>query len=178
MKRLVILGCFAVAAASANATIWGFSAPILDGAQEVPPTGSAAYGTASYNIDDSTWIISGSVTITGLSLTEVTGLHIHNAPMGVNGPIIFDVLANLGGTNQVGNVSNWFFTGILDDTPILRQQKLSEMIAGNAYFNAHTAANPDGEIRGQIICTTIPEPATIAVLGIGLASLLLLRRRR
>jgi len=175
--KLATLCCIMIAGASAHATIWGFAVPLIEESQEVPPTGSTAYGTASYTIDDLTWIISGSVTVTGIPLTGVTGMHIHNAPMGVNGPIIFNILANTVNSFQSGNVANWFFTGIVDDTPIFREQKLAEMVAGRTYINVHTPAFPGGEIRGQIDCV-VPEPGTVAALVIGLSMLSLLRRRK
>lgn len=45
---------------------------------------------------------------------------------------------------------------------------------GRAYFNLHTAANPPGEIRGNL--APVPEPASVVVVLSGLA-LLALRRR-
>lgn len=179
MRKTLLVGCLTLIAAASQAQgVWGFSAPLLDGTQEVPPNSSNAYGTASFNVHDFFWTISGSVTITGLSVQDVIGMHIHWAPVGVNGPIIFDILANTANTSQSGNVSNFFFTGMLEgDANLTREQKLSVMADGNSYINVHTPAFPGGEIRGQIECV-VPEPASFVAVGIGLGSLLLLRRRK
>ena len=59
--------------------------------QEKPPTTSTATGTATitnYNAVAKTFDI--SVTVDGLFPADVTGFHIHRAPVGVNGPIIID----------------------------------------------------------------------------------------
>lgn len=179
MRKSLLVGCLALVTAASHAqVVWGFSAPLLDGSQEVPPNSSIAYGTASFNVHDFFWTISGSVTITGLSVGQVLGMHIHHGAVGVNGPVIFDILANTAQSSQSGNVSNFFFTGTLQsDGNLTREQKLSVMAAGNSYINVHTAAFPGGEIRGQVDCV-VPEPASFAAVGLGLGSLLLLRRRK
>ena len=59
--------------------------------QENPPTTHPATGTATvsnYNIVTHTFDI--TVTVTGLLPADVTGFHIHQAVVGVNGPIIVD----------------------------------------------------------------------------------------
>lgn len=50
--------------------------------------------------------------------------------------------------------------------------------AHEAYVNIHTSTNPNGEIRGWLVAAPIPEPATWAMLGIGLAGLGFMSRRR
>ncbi len=63
---------------------------------------------------------------------------------------------------------------IVGSTVINEVQK-TDLLHDMWYINIHTAANPDGEIRGQVL-KVIPEPATIALFGLG--GLALLRRRR
>ena len=55
---------------------------------------------------------------------------------------------------------------------------LAAMDANQAYLNIHTAEYPNGEIRGFVVAAPIPEPATWGMLGIGLAGLAVMARRR
>lgn len=107
----------------------------LSGAQEFPPTSSAASGTGTLVIDPITRAASGSITISGMTATMA---HIHLAAPGVNGPIIVTL------ANTSGNV--W----AVPANTTLTAEQLKAYKQGNLYYNAHSTAFPGGEIRGQI----------------------------
>ncbi|HWQ13225.1 MAG TPA: CHRD domain-containing protein [Roseiflexaceae bacterium] len=64
-----------------------------------------------------------------------TGAHIHQAPPGEPGGVVFPLLA---GNPKVGTLT-------------LTVTQTADLIAGEYYVNIHTGANPGGEIRGQIL---------------------------
>ena len=105
----------------------------LAGDQEVPPVKSAGTGTGTIIIgaDRS---VSGSVTTTGIAGTAA---HIHEASTGKNGPVIIPLTKN-GDTYAVPAGAK------------LTDAQFASFQAGNLYVNAHTKANPDGEIRAQL----------------------------
>ena len=58
---------------------------------------------------------------------------------------------------------------------------LAVLQSGLAYVNVHTAANPGGEVRGQLLqvsVSAVPEPATLAMLLAGSGIIALAARRR
>jgi CHRD domain len=105
----------------------------LAGDQEVPPVKSAGTGTGTIIIgaDRS---VTGSVMTTGIAGTVA---HIHEAATGKNGPVIIPLTKN-GDTYAVPVGAK--FT----------DAQFASFQAGNLYVNVHTAANPGGEIRGQL----------------------------
>ncbi|MBS1706272.1 MAG: CHRD domain-containing protein [Armatimonadetes bacterium] len=178
MKKTLGVLALACVAGMSQAIVYGFAAPLINGAQQVPATNSQAYGSGSYNLDSTSMMVTGSVAITGLSSTQVTAMHIHLAPVGVNGPVIFDIMGNSAG---VVNLSNGFvmaFSAMLtSDSNFTAAQKLNAMVMGDTYINVHTASFPGGEIRGQVDCAMVPEPASLAAIGFGVIALVSRRRR-
>ena len=107
----------------------------LSGEQEVPPTASGALGTGTLSFDSTTRSIIGSITLDGMTASAA---HIHPAEVGSNGPIIVPLTETTPGTWSVPAGTT------------LTAAQASALTAGGLYFNAHSTANPTGEIRGQI----------------------------
>lgn len=117
----------------------------LSGSQEVPPVNTTATGTAdisvhqfkcpsvtsSYNCPT----MVGSVVVNGMTATAA---HVHMAAAGQNGPVIV--------TLEKTDVNVWSVptgTTLTDD-------QYRAWWDGKLYVNVHSAANPNGEIRGQL----------------------------
>jgi hypothetical protein len=170
MNRLIIslavLVVFLSVATQAEAKIIRFEAN-LTGAEEVPPTTSAATGLGIVMLDDQAMTITVDLSFQGLSAPAM-GAHIHEAPMGVNGTVEFPL--NLGAT--LGKTAGTIMTQTrpLTDGAADVQQFLN----GEYYFNIHSNDFTDGEIRGQI--NLVPEPSMWAAGGVGVL-LVGLRRR-
>jgi hypothetical protein len=108
----------------------------LAGTQEVPPVTTTATGSAEARYNPATSMLSWRVTYSGLS-GAVTGAHIH----GPAGPG-----QNAGVVVPFTNVATSPITGEARITP----EQLGQLSSGQWYVNLHTAANPNGEIRGQL----------------------------
>lgn len=128
----------------------GANSPGLTGAlgsdQEVPATSSTATGTATVaNYNPATETFDITVTVDGLAPADVTGFHIHRAPVGVNGPIIIDFVA----LGAVLTPTATGFTATLTGVALPSEQEAA-FLGGITYVNIHTAAFPNGAIRGQL----------------------------
>ena len=105
----------------------------LSGANEVPPVKTSASGSGTITIADD-GAVSGSVSSTGVAGTAA---HIHEGAAGANGPVIVPLTKD-GDTYKVPAGAK------------LTPAQLASFKAGNLYVNVHSAANPGGEIRGQL----------------------------
>ncbi|GAA4388148.1 hypothetical protein GCM10023186_34460 [Hymenobacter koreensis] len=119
----------------------------LEGAQEVPAVSTAARGVASFTFNNTRDTLFITAAFNGLS-GPITGAHVHDGARGVNGPVI----TNLGQFVRNNNRLQGFLTGADID-----RAKISKYLRGEYYINVHTAANPGGEIRGQIEIETDEE---------------------
>jgi hypothetical protein len=115
-----------------------FSA-MLNGAQEVQPVNTNARGVAGFQLSpgmDTLWVIAQ---VNGLS-SSITGAHIHEGEPGENGSVIQDLNMFRKGNKFYGMLTGSALDNLLD-----------KMFEGETYMNVHTANNPNGEIRGQIM---------------------------
>jgi hypothetical protein len=108
----------------------------LSGAQEVPPANTRGTGTAEVQLNTSTNVLSWKVTYSGLS-GPATAAHIHGpAGPGANAGVVIP-FQNAGANPIVGQAT-------------ITPAQYGDLAAGLWYVNVHTAANPGGEIRGQL----------------------------
>jgi hypothetical protein len=106
----------------------------LTGSQEIPPvtTSASATGVITVGADKS---VRGSVTVSGISPTAA---HIHEAPMGTNGPIVMPLVKT---DDNVWSVP---------EGAKMTDAQFESYKAGNLYYNVHSATYKGGELRGQI----------------------------
>lgn len=136
MSRLLGLSLLAAIAlaAPAHAELVNFKAT-MSGAQEVPAKTTDGKGDALATLDTATKTLKYTVTYTGLSGPATAG-HIHGpAAAGANAGVAIPF------ASAVSPISG---------TATLTDAQIADLMAGKMYANVHTAANPGGEIRGQL----------------------------
>lgn len=126
-----------------------FTATLTGAAEKPTPVTTNATGSATFTVTTvgNVTTVAYTVTVTGLS-GPVTSAHIHG-PAGQNDVANPIVPLTVTGTGTTGTVVSGSFTTTGHAT-INMATLLQHMGAGNTYVNLHTAANPNGEIRGHI----------------------------
>lgn len=196
LRKILAVALLAVPFA-ASATIFQFNAS-LKGANENPPspnlgTGIATlqyndFGTASLADDKFDF----SLSVFGLG-APATAFHIHgaatateNAPVRIALDLPPFMNLNVGGTLLVGGagvvapvlIAATGVTAFNAGHPAM--SFLQMLQSGLAYVNVHTAAQPGGAVRGQLIqvAAIVPEPETYGMMLVGLALMAVVVRRR
>jgi hypothetical protein len=128
----------------------------MSGAQEVPPTDSAATGNCVADLAANAFSVFVQCTH---NVAGATAIHLHDGPPGVDGPVIFDF------------PTTTTFSGDAPLTPRL----IADFAAGFLYVNVHSPAYDEGEIRGQLFGpASLAPPAPIPSLAGWVALMMLL----
>ena len=108
----------------------------LKGSNEVPPNTSTASGKAEATFDTETKALTYTVTYTGLS-GPAMGAHFHGpGEAGRNAGIVLPFKT---------------VQSPIQGSATLTDGQAADLLAGKWYANIHTAANPGGELRGQML---------------------------
>jgi hypothetical protein len=119
--------------------------------------GNTIYASVDFDIS---FQFPGSVT--------VTGLHIHEAPAGVNGPVVISSLLSSVTSDSGAGVIFKRNTLTGEDPGLAALDRLSKN-PENFYVNLHTTVNPGGVIRGQLASNLIFFPQVQGGAGVSAA---------
>ncbi|GGP26589.1 CHRD domain-containing protein [Silvimonas amylolytica] len=131
----VLAAALAFTASAALAAKLTYSAT-LNAASEVPPKESDGTGIVQVEYDTDSKVMNYTVNYSGLT-GPATAAHFHGpAAAGVNAPPVVPLKGAL--------------LSPIEGSATLTDEQAKELQGGQIYFNIHTAANPGGEIRGQL----------------------------
>jgi hypothetical protein len=136
LKTKTLLATLALGIAFAGPAFAEKLKATLDGKSETPPNTSAATGTADIDYDAASKKLTWKLTYSGLT-GPATAAHFH-------GPA--EVGKNAGVAVAIPNAT----TSPNEGSATLTDAQAADLLAGKYYVNVHTAANPGGEIRGQV----------------------------
>ena len=110
----------------------------LKASAEVPPKDSAGMGTLTGTLNTETNEFTYHIEFSGLTGPAVAA-HFHGpAAEGVNAKPQLPIKATP-------------VTSPIDGKATLTSEQAKDLVDGKWYFNLHTASNPGGEIRGQVL---------------------------
>ena len=108
----------------------------LSGASEVPAVMTDASGIVEASLSSGTNVLTWKITYSGLT-GPATGAHFHGPAMaGQNAAVVVPIAAPLASP--------------ISGSATLTPAQAADLSAGKWYVNLHTAANPNGEVRGQV----------------------------
>ena len=194
VRKPTLILCAAIAlliAQSASAQIVKYRA-FMDGPSESPPNASPGTGTSLVTFDMDLLTMHVEASFSDL-IGTTTAAHIHcctvdpglltagvatvtpsftGFPLGVTSGTMdhtFDM-------DSAASYNPAFVTANGGTAATARAALLSGISTGRAYFNIHTTFRTGGEIRGFLFL--VPEPSTVALATLGIAGLLVRRRKR
>lgn len=187
---LALLTALSLLAVSAgHAAVISFDVD-LKGSNEIPANASTGTGSAEIEVDTVLRTMSVDISFAGLlGLTTVAHIHCCSSPtataavatqtpsfIGFPAGVSSGTYTNVFDMTLASSYNPSFITAHGGTVESAFAFLLAGMVAGESYLNLHSNLFPAGEIRGTLI--QVPEPASLALLGVALAGLALARRRK
>ena len=148
---------------------------LLNGEQERPsPVETDAIGTALFTFDPTTFDVTISINVVGLTRAELVDigdlgpLHLHIEQGDETGPIAVSFGTSADWVEGIGGISLMADGSFAND--FTAEEVMAALVSGITYLNLHTCNFQGGEIRGDLPGkeTSAPEPAVGLLLLLAL----------
>ena len=140
MRRTIVAFALVVLFPAVAALGQTFGA-VLTASQEVPPTTTPGFGSATVIFDATRANITVTITVANLG-SPINNFHIHKNPAGQSGDVVVNLIG-LGGVFVNNKMTGTFPIGASTSADLIAHPE-------NYYVNVHTTQFPGGAIRGQL----------------------------